>query len=68
LKIHSPNVFNWTIIDLPGMMKQPIGSLPENIELIDTRLHQKSSLVSGGRANLHSADREQRQFEVGQGN
>jgi hypothetical protein len=59
LKIHPPNVFNWTIVDLPGMMKQPIGSLPENIEeLINTQLYQKSSLDSGGRANLHSADRE----------
>jgi dynamin 1-like protein len=50
-------VFNWTIVDLPGMMKQPIGPLPENIEdLISSVIHDyiknpRSILVAVQAAN-----------------
>jgi dynamin 1/3 len=32
LRIHSPNVINLTLIDLPGLTKVPIGDQPEDIE------------------------------------
>nr|CDS33423.1 dynamin 1 [Hymenolepis microstoma] len=31
LKVHSPNVLNLTLIDLPGMTKVPVGDQPSNI-------------------------------------
>lgn len=33
LKIHSPNVLDLTLIDLPGMTKVPVGDQPQDIEL-----------------------------------
>jgi hypothetical protein len=46
-KILSPNVCNWTIVDLPGMMKQPIGNMQENIkELIHPVITITSTITS----------------------
>ncbi|KAF5403761.1 Dynamin GTPase [Paragonimus heterotremus] len=33
LRIHSPNVLNLTLIDLPGMTKVPVGDQPPDIEI-----------------------------------
>ncbi|CAL8078460.1 unnamed protein product [Calicophoron daubneyi] len=33
LRIHSPNVLNLTLIDLPGMTKVPVGDQPPDIEV-----------------------------------
>ncbi|KAA3681928.1 dynamin GTPase [Paragonimus westermani] len=33
LRIHSPNVLNLTLIDLPGMTKVPVGDQPPDIEM-----------------------------------
>ena len=34
LKIYSPNVVNLTLIDLPGITRNPVGDQPRNIEEI----------------------------------
>lgn len=34
LRIHSPNVLNLTLIDLPGITKIPVGDEPPNIEVL----------------------------------
>jgi len=34
LRVHSPNVLNLTLIDLPGITKVPIGDQPGNIETL----------------------------------
>lgn len=36
LKIHSPNVVNLTLVDLPGMARNPVGDQPQDIE---ARIH-----------------------------
>lgn len=33
LRIYSPNVFDLTLIDLPGITKNPVGEQPDNIEI-----------------------------------
>jgi replication fork clamp-binding protein CrfC len=33
LKVHSPNVLNLTLIDLPGITKVPVGDQPKDIEI-----------------------------------
>ena len=38
LRIHSPNVLDLTLVDLPGLTKVPVGDQPEDIESKVNRL------------------------------
>ena len=52
LRIHSPNVLDLTLIDLPGLTKVPTGDQPEDIEqqiqdMIDEYIQQENTIILG---------------------
>lgn len=64
LRIYSPKVLNLTLIDLPGIIKNPVGDLPPNVEeiikdIIHGFISQEECLilaVSAGNADLETSD------------
>ena len=64
LKIHSPNVLNITLVDLPGITKVPVGDQPTDIEarirtMILSYIKHKTCIilaVSPANADLANSD------------
>ncbi|KAH7106086.1 dynamin protein dnm1 [Auriculariales sp. MPI-PUGE-AT-0066] len=64
LKIHSPNVLDLTLVDLPGLTKIPVGDQPGDIErqirnLVNDYISKPNSIilsVSGANVDLANSD------------
>lgn len=62
LKIHSPNVLDLTLVDLPGLTKVPVGGQPKDIEKMVRQLvkeyikNPKSIILAVSAANIDIAN------------
>lgn len=54
LTLYSPNAPDLTIIDLPGLTRNPVGDQPHNIEEITRKMSERYPLLFVGKKSSHS--------------